>query len=50
MTGESDGTVKVRAYFTDGTNKESKVRKVNGTKITGTSAVTRRYPVHLQVH
>ena len=40
MTGESDGTVKVRAYFTDGTNKEIKVRKVNGTKVTGTSAVT----------
>ena len=33
MTGESDGTVKVRAYFTDGTNKEIKVRKVDGKKV-----------------
>ena len=40
MTGESDGTVKVRAYFTDGTNKEIKVRKVNGTKVTGTSSTS----------
>lgn len=39
MTGESDGTVKVRAYFTDGTNKEIKVRKVDGTKVKATSAV-----------
>ena len=35
MTGESNGTVKVRAYFTDGTNKEITVRKVNGDKVTG---------------
>ena len=44
MTGESDGTVKVRAYFTDGTNKEIKVRKVDGKKVnsaaTGTDKVT----------
>ena len=44
MTGESDGTVKVRAYFTDGTNKEIKVREVDGKKVnsaaTGTDKVT----------
>ena len=40
MTGESDGTVKVRAYFTDGTNKEIKVRKVDGNKVTAVSDVT----------
>ena len=40
MTGDNDGTVKVRAYFVDGTNKEIKVRKVNGNKVTAASNVT----------
>ena len=33
--GESEGTVKVRMYFSDGTNAEVKVSKVAGNKITG---------------
>ena len=40
LVGENNGTLKVRAYFTDGTNKEIKVRKVNGTKVTAVANVT----------
>ena len=34
MVGESEGTVAVRAYFTDGTDKEITVSKVGGNKVT----------------
>ena len=40
LVDDTDGTLKVRAYFVDGTNKEIKVRKVNGKKVTEVSDVT----------
>ena len=40
LVDDTDGTLKVRAYFVDGTNKEIKVRKVNGKKVTAVSDVT----------
>ena len=40
LVDDTDGTLKVRAYFVDGTNKEIKVRKVNGNKVTAVSDVT----------
>ena len=40
MVGENEGTLAARAYFTDGTDKEITVSKVNGKKITATNDLT----------
>ncbi len=45
--GESTGTLKVRMYFQDGTDKEVKVSKIDGKKIGATSVTDQAVPADL---